>query len=157
MVTVGFLLSQFPWKVEDNHPSLVARQQTFQFPFVWTHADNVSRKVGLSNNIIELLNANVPKYIKERGVYIKILWYNTKITLFLHDKNHFTCLAIQIDFRLTNFTIFSFEFFETFASVWIRPGSISKVSDRFSTIFAMLHFTTRHLHEKRAFNGNSSR
>ena len=30
MVTVGFLLSQFEWNVLDDHPSLVARQQSFE-------------------------------------------------------------------------------------------------------------------------------
>ncbi len=37
MVTVGFLLAQLEWNVVDNHPSLVARQHSFDVTFSPIH------------------------------------------------------------------------------------------------------------------------
>ena len=42
MVTVGFLLSQFEWNVLVDHPSLVARQQSFRVELLLIHDFNVT-------------------------------------------------------------------------------------------------------------------
>ena len=41
MVTVGFLLSQFEWKVLTDHPSLLARQHRFQAKLPPAHDFNI--------------------------------------------------------------------------------------------------------------------
>ncbi len=53
MVTVGFLLSQFQWNVLDDHPSLVARQQSFAVKFPPIHDFNFNVLFSFPDNMTD--------------------------------------------------------------------------------------------------------